>query len=143
MTVAERITITIPDGLHQRLQVVKDKLNVSGLCRQAIEQAVAIEEIKMKDIPVKQKVVERLRLEKEVANREWKETGFTDGMKDAEELSYEDFRALEATSEVPKETRDWVIEEHFRYYDNPDEDLYFKGWIEGALHFWNEIKDEL
>lgn len=143
MKVAERITITIPDGLHQRLQVVKEKLNVSGLCQQAIEQAVTIEEIKMKDIPVKQKVIERLRLEKEVANREWKETGLTDGTKDAEELSYDDFRALEATGEVPEETRDWVIEEHFRYYDNPDETLYFQGWIEGALHFWNEIKDQL
>lgn len=64
-------------------------------------------------------------------------------IKNAEELSYEDFRTLEETGEVPEETRDWVIENHFRYYDNPVEDLYFEGWVEGALHFWNEIKDQL
>lgn len=143
MTVAERITITIPDGLHQRLQAVKENLNVSGLCQQTIEEAVTIEEIKRKDVPVKEKVIERLRLEKKVANKGWKEAGFTDGMKDAEELSYEDFRAIKATGEVPEETRNWVIEKHFEYYDNPDEDYFFEGWIEGALHFWNEIKDQL
>lgn len=143
---AERITVTIPESLHRRLQAVKSRLNVSGLCQDAIEQAVRIEEIKMKDLPVKQKVIERLRLEKQEANKEWKETGFNDGLKDAEHLSYEDFQAIENienAGELPKETYDWVRENNFENYENLDEDIYLEGWIEGALHFWNEIKDEL
>lgn len=142
MSVAERITITLPDQLYERLQAVKGKLNVSGLCQQAIELAVTIEEIKIKDIPVKDKVIERLRLEKQVASREWRETGFTDGVEDAQELSYEDFRALEK-DKVSEETREWVEDKRIQYLENPDEDIYWEGWVEGALHFWNEIKDKL
>jgi predicted transcriptional regulator len=36
MNVTERITITIPDDLHKRLQEVKEKLNVSRICSRAI-----------------------------------------------------------------------------------------------------------
>lgn len=142
MTVAERITITLPDQLYERLQAVKGKLNVSGLCQQAIELAVTIEEIKRKDVPVKDKVIERLRLEKQVVSKEWHETGFLYGMEDAQELSYENFRALEK-GEVPEEIREWVEDKRIQYLENPDEDIYWKGWVDGALHFWNEIKNQL
>jgi predicted CopG family antitoxin len=94
MTVAERITITLPNDLYERLQTVKDKLNVSGLCQTTIERAVTIEEIKLKDIAVMDKVVERLRLEKQEANQEWKETGLSHGLEDAQELSYDDSEQL-------------------------------------------------
>jgi predicted transcriptional regulator len=142
MKVVERITITVPDGLYERLQAVKVKLNVSRVCQNAIEQAVIIEEIKTKDVPIKDKVIERLRLEKQVASKEWHETGFTEGIEDAQELSYEDFQALEK-GEISEEVREWVKDKHFQYLENPDEDIYFKGWAEGVLHFWNEIKDQL
>ena len=145
MAVAERITITLPNDLYKRLQTVKDKLNVSGLCQTTIERAVTIEEIKLKDIAVMDKVVERLRLEKQEANQEWKETGLSDGLEDAHELSYEDFRAIEKGG-ISSDHRYWVLQKNFNYDVQPDSDefdVYLEGWTEGVLHFWDEIKNRI
>jgi predicted CopG family antitoxin len=145
MTVAERITITLPNDLYKRLQTVKDKLNVSGLCQTTIERAVTIEEIKLKDIAVMDKVVERLRLEKQEANQEWKETGLSHGLEDAQELSYDDFRAIKK-GEISEDNREWVLEKNFDDDAKPDSDefdVYLEGWTEGVLHFWDEIEDQI
>lgn len=145
MAVAERITITLPNDLYKRLQTVKDKLNVSRLCQTTIERAVTIEEIKLKDIAVMDKVVERLRLEKQEANQEWKETGLSHGLEDAQELSYDDFRAIEK-GEISEDNREWVLEKNFDDDAKPDSDefdVYLEGWTEGVLHFWDEIKNRI
>ncbi len=143
---AERITITLPTELHKRLQKVKDELNVSGLCQATIERAVKIKEIKQKkDISIVDKVVERLLLEKQEADQEWKETGLVDGLEDAQELSYEDFRAIEK-GEISEENREWILERNFDDDAKPDSDefdVYLQGWTEGVLHFWDEIKTRL
>ncbi|MEH1779701.1 MAG: hypothetical protein V7L26_11410 [Nostoc sp.] len=47
---AQRITITLPDNLHERLQMFKESLNVSGVCQQAIDLAIQIEEIKLRTL---------------------------------------------------------------------------------------------
>jgi len=61
MEVAQRITSTIPDDLHERLQVVKEGINVSGVCQRAIYLAIQIEEIKARtDIPSMEKALARL-----------------------------------------------------------------------------------
>ena len=140
---AERINITIPNTLSERLQVVKGQLNVSRICQEAIEKAVSAQEINIEDIPARDKLIKRLRMEKEESAKAWKETGFTDGQKDAQELSYDDFQMLENKGAISEETREWVIENHFKYYENLNEESYFEGWIEGALNLWNEIKDEV
>ena len=142
-TVAERINITIPNTLSERLQIVKGQLNVSRICQEAIEKAVSAQEINIEDIPARDKLIKRLRMEKEESAKAWKETGFTDSQKDAQELSYDDFQMLENKGEISEETREWVIENHFKYYENLNEESYFEGWIEGALNLWNEIKDEV
>jgi predicted CopG family antitoxin len=145
MTVAERITITLPNELYKRLQSVKEKLNVSGLCQTTIERAITIEEIKLKDIAVMDKVVERLLLEKQEADQEWKETGLVDGLEDAQELSYDDFRAIEK-GEISEENREWILEKNFDDDAKPDSDefdIYLQGWSEGVLHFWAEVKNRL
>lgn len=142
MIVAERITITLPGDMYKRLQVVKGNLNISGLCQGVIKQAIQIEEIKMKDVPVEEKVIERLRLEKQIAEREWKQTGFIHGQEDAKELSYEDFIVLSKQG-ISEKIRERVQHRRIQFLENPNEDIYLKGWVEGALHFWNTIKDEL
>jgi hypothetical protein len=141
--VADRINITIPSSLNERLQLVKGKMNVSRICQEAIEKAVSLEEINKADIPARDKLIQRLRKEKEETTLGWASTGFTDGKEDALELSYDDFKLLEQNSGISEDTRTWVIEKHFKYYDNPNEDYYFEGWRQGALSIWEEIKNEI
>ena len=40
---AQKLNITIPDYLHARLQKVKDRFNVSGVCANALRKRVQSE----------------------------------------------------------------------------------------------------
>jgi hypothetical protein len=91
----QRITITIPDSLHDRLQAVKDRINVSGICQEAIMHAVGIEEIKGQDVPETEKLLARLQKEKEKYEVGWREQGLKDGREDAHKLHYVEFLELD------------------------------------------------
>lgn len=41
----QKVTITLPDDLSERLDAVKKTFNVSGVCQEAIRQEVAHQEI--------------------------------------------------------------------------------------------------
>jgi negative regulator of replication initiation len=101
----ERVTITLPDELYTRLQSFKDRLNVSGICQKAITRAVHIEECKIKNAPVPDElfvsddVIERLRLEKQLHDRQSWTDGYEDATKAAEGFSYEDFLKVDEINE--------------------------------------------
>jgi predicted transcriptional regulator len=156
----ERITITIPDSLHTRLQAVKENMNISAVCQQAIEYAVSMEELKMKNLAGKEKVIERLRLERQKSEEEWFNCGRNDGLEAAENLKYEDFEQLCDLYTKKNELErygDWIgldqfseelregLQEQMDDYSPkpPNKGLYLAGWIEGAIEFWDEIKDEI
>lgn len=151
--------MTIPDNLYARLQAVKEKLNVSAVCQKAIEQVVFLEEIKMKALSPKEKVIERLRLERQKGEQEWFDCGRTDGLKDAQDLSYDDFQEIwdlyqskdelersDAWIELHQFPEDFheLLQGRIEYYSpKPIEDIYLAGWIDGVTEFWDEIKDEI
>lgn len=139
----ERITITIPDDLYKRLQQVKNSLNVSRVCQQAIELIVSIEEIKIKEVPEMEKLIERLRLEKQQSVDAWEKDGVVDGRKDAVELSYEEFTHLEASHSLNDDLLEWLKDRRIQYLENPDLEAYLKGWLEGALSVWDDVKEKL
>jgi hypothetical protein len=91
----QKITITVPDDIHGRLQAVKDAINVSGVCQGAIIKAVEYEELKGKEMPKMEKLVERLKMEKSEGEEEWKKIGLEDGREHAPVwLSYAQFKAI-------------------------------------------------
>lgn len=149
---AERINITVPNDLHERLQAVRDDINISRICQEAIEQAVILKEIKMKTLSSKEKVIERLRLERQKNEQEWFNYGKTDGLSDAEDLSYEDFEHLEKLykerdevmlNQLDDDLREWLEEKMSNFDQRPNKKVYLNGWIEGVVEFWDEIKDEI
>ena len=139
---AQRITVTLPDALHERLQRVKEALNVSQICQRAIEQVVEIEEIKLKEIPVMEKVIERLRLEKQQSEATLKQDAVLDGKEDAVELSYDEFLQLENDG-ISEDLLEWIQSKRIQYLEKPDTEVYLEGWKEGALSFWEQIKEQL
>ncbi len=158
MNMAQRITITLPDDLHERLQMFKESLNVSGVCQQAIDLAVQIEEIKVRtDIPAMEKAITRLRKEKQEASAKWKQTGFKDGLIDATEtLDYLTLKYIGEGGDIKKsipgiknEPTVMMELQHDRwegYYEEEDyfeSEIYTQGWIEAVIHVWKEIKDQL
>lgn len=53
--------------------------------------------------------------------------------------SDEDFQMIEK-HEIPDYIRDCIRDTEFDSYENPNEEAYFEGWIEGALHSTKDIK---
>jgi predicted transcriptional regulator len=158
MNVAERITITVPDDLHKRLQEVKEKLNVSRICSRAIDEAIELEELKLRtDISDKEKAIERLRAEKkQEVSTKWKKKGFSEGLNDAQNtLSYYFLKQIALNyNEESRDKKEFPIvsffrrkfRERYRKYSSDyefEEEAYLEGWSEGVTHFWKEVKDEL
>ena len=157
---AERITVTLPKPLYQRLQLVKENFNVSALCQEAIEYAVSIEENRMNEtLSKKEKVIERLRLEQQKSQEEWFDCGKVDGLKDVDDFSFEDFRQLSdlydskhelemhgfwlTLDQFPEDFHEMLQRRIEQYSPKPIEESYLAGWIEGVIDFWDEIKGEI
>jgi len=160
---AQRVTITIPDSLHDRLQAVKDRINVSGICQEAIMHAVGIEEIKKQDLPESEQFLARLQKEREKHEIGWKDQGFEEGRKDAQLIHYVDFLKLEdllkefAHGKYDVERANYYKFKEFIYNSpfyktrtmrhsswkgfNPM--LYRKGWIEGVISAWESVRDKI
>jgi hypothetical protein len=95
----ERIGISIPQELHERLSRFKDGLNISKICQEGINHAVRIEEIKA-DAPDIDSLVERLKGEELKYGKKYIEEGFEWGIKDAfSHLSLDDFLLVESRRE--------------------------------------------
>lgn len=141
---AERITITIPNDLHERLQAVKDALNVSRICKEGLEAAIRIEELKKEKSPNMDTLIERLQLEKDQDAAKWKQEGAVEGKKDALDLSYSEFKDLESQQSVTDDLTNWIEENHFENMEGfVDKDAFLEGWLEGVLSVWEEAKESL
>ncbi|MHC5718891.1 MAG: hypothetical protein ACYTX0_44200 [Nostoc sp.] len=138
---AERITITIPNDLYERLQAVKDALNVSHVCREGLEAAIRIEELKRKKLPNMETLIERLQIEKQQDAEQWKEQGITKGKDDALKLTYKEFKKLESQQSITEDWTYWIEEDYFEDMEAVDKDAFFQGWLEGALSVWDEVKE--
>ncbi len=163
---AQRVNISVPDDLFGKMQIFKDRLNISRICQGAIMRAIKLEEIKEKAMPDIENLAVRLRKEREDTGQVFKEEGFKDGIKDAYKMGFEEIYTLQLhqDAESPKELFDWYaskqtkekverqsheegekIEADFGPFLGFDDirDLYSRGWLDGVLHTWNQVKDKL
>jgi len=85
-------------------------------------------------------LVERLKLEKQQSTEADYIDGVENGKKDALEMSFEEFVALEADPTVGRP--EWVSDLHFEEADEApkNRDAFLDGWSEGALSVWDEAK---
>lgn len=78
----QKVTITLPDDLSERLDAVKKTFNVSGVCQEAIRQEVAHQEILSKTKNKKMKpIVHKFKLSKEAQE-------LYDGIKDKKQKKF-------------------------------------------------------
>jgi len=123
---------------------VKNALNVSGVCQEALEMAIRIEELKQEESPNMGTLIERLQIEKQQDAEQWKEEGVIEGKKDASNLSYKEFKELESKQSITDDLINWIEENHFEYMESSvDKDAFLEGWLEGVLSIWDEVKESL
>lgn len=163
----KRQNITIPDGLGDRLEKVKKRINVSRVCQEALERAVDREEFLNKGAEEMEAVIERLKAEKDKYNERYEDEGFKDGYNDGKEMSYEELKDLvESQRRYEQEMYldDWDSEivwksicwenwlagemadregEAHAAGEGFDRGHYLVGWLKGVIEFWGEVKEQL
>ena len=140
-TLAERLTISIPSDLYNRLQKVKADLNISKICQTAIESRVTFEEIYKQEKNQMQALIDKLRKEKEEIETNAHETGLKEGLEDAKELTYTEFKYIETNNALSEDLTEWL--QNHRMDEDTDITAYKKGWIEGVLQIWSDVKDKI
>jgi hypothetical protein len=160
-----RINISISDELNKMLKNQNAKFNVSKICTAAIEQVVRFEELKSSDLPELEKLTMRIKEEMIKDKSEDQQRGFNDGIKNAVEFSYKDFKnflnklhiyeiyKLDKYTSDDHDGIDTIFAELAPENTQKKRELepnldyaYEFGWMQGVLNVWgkiiNEIKDD-
>jgi hypothetical protein len=162
--VSKRVTIAVPESLFERLQPVKNHLNISAICQEALDMAVTYEEIKLESMS-DDEFVERLRTEKQVLLNKVQQEGYELGVRSASKLSYRDFTHFSRVQPLAASFDEDVLEYLWDYLDQRgypetarthDADfahllevspqsriLFCQGWMDGVLSVWEMIKDQV
>jgi len=98
-----RLTVSVPQELHDRLEKWRDRMNISRVCQEALEREVRRLEELPDDAKALTGLVERLSREKADGERQWFSQGVSDGMTWARGAGYADLnnRIPEATKGFP------------------------------------------
>lgn len=87
---AERLTITVPADLHERLEKVRDKFNVSKTCADALSREVSYQETLIQPIDR----MDQLRKQREIYLEKQALLAKEHAMEDSKTMSYEELKAI-------------------------------------------------
>lgn len=157
---SQRINISVPDNLYEKMQAYKDRLNVSRLCQNAIQRAVKIEDLRDQTSEKVDKLVISFEKEREEYGQAFHDEGFRDGTRDAFKCDFQwmytiwthrDAESPEKLFEMGSTQTTMVKIENEQLETNLDfflcfdhvKDLYFKGWLEGFLDVWERVSQKM
>lgn len=156
---AKKVTISIPDMLHEQLEKWRESFNLSKMFQDAVSEAIQRKEEFQKrireDLDLGQ-IIERLRREKMQSQGNYFETGKNDGILWAKTAHYDDLQYALQWTDLENGAKDLVLGHYFteiiaanRFLDcntySSSEYLlnYLKGWKQGIGQFWTEIREKL
>ena len=156
---SKKVTISVPDMLHEKLEQWRESFNLSKLFQDAVSDAIQKKEDFQRrireDLDMGQ-IIERLKKEKLEAEGNYFEAGRNEGVFWAKSAYYEDLlyalqwkadRDIESDdvlgeyfSKIRKTSRPFAsstyqLEQHFL--------TYIAGWKQGVEQFWDEIRDKI
>jgi len=172
LVMSERINISIPDELYERMSHFRENLNLSKVCQKAISHAVRIEEIKENAMPNKKNLAARLKEESLKYGQAFIEKGFECGVKDSYRLSLDTFceiqyfREAEHVGQIDGDTATYkdmfsfASEETEKILERLENDefgdenwglttmlqpkrFFINGWLMGVAHIWDEVRNEV
>lgn len=157
---SQRINISLPDDLYEKMQAYKDRLNVSKLCQSAIQRAVTIEELRDQTSEKVDKLAISFENEREEYGQAFRKEGFRDGTRDAFKCDFQwmytiwthrdaeppeklfQMGSTNATIEkIEKEELETDLD-FFLCFDHV-KDLYFKGWLAGFVDVWERVSQKM
>ena len=156
---AKKVTISIPDMLHEQLEKWRESFNLSKMFQDAVSEAIQRKEDFQKrireDLDLGQ-IIERLRREKMQSEGNYLETGKNDGILWAKTAHYDHLMYALHWHDLQNAGKNEILGQYFteifqlhhslerNTYCQPEHLLnYLKGWKQGVEYFWEEIKEKL
>lgn len=154
---SKRITLSVPEPLHQQIERWRNSFNLSRVFQEAVADVIRRkEELQARlgaEIP---EIIARLRREKEAVEQRWFKEGERLGLEWAKAASYIDLQRVlpqpaEALADPGGDLRDYfsqVVDFERRRQELADgfEEFrrsFLKGWHAGVEQFWAIVKDQL
>ena len=152
-----RISISIPDKLMKRLEPIKDNINISRLCREALEQRISAFERAARregDVLDLDSLVLRLREEKDASGVQFEEVGRQNAVAWLNTVSYVEFKSVAEASEssnmekykLPRAAfRDMkqVMGEANAGCEGAPAVTYKTAWLDHVRSVWAQVVDRL
>ncbi len=156
---AKKVTISIPDMLHEQLEKWRESFNLSKMFQEAVREAIQRKEDFQKrireDLDLGQ-IIERLRREKLQSEGNYLETGKNDGIQWAKTAHYDHLKYALRWTDFENATKDTILGDYFTEIFSVNHPMelstyrsseyllnYLKGWKQGIEFFWAEIKEKL
>ncbi|WDP88697.1 MAG: hypothetical protein HUN04_02670 [Desulfobacter sp.] len=156
---AQKITLSIPDMLHEKLTEWRSSFNFSKMFQEALTEAIQKKEELQKrfseelDMP---DIVKRLRQEKLDWENRFYRSGKKQGLKWAKSAHYQDLLYVLHC----EDTYELLNHEDYQSYFNgiykanglgsytsqegvDHEKKFIDGWFDGVTSFWNEVRNQL
>jgi Arc/MetJ-type ribon-helix-helix transcriptional regulator len=156
---AKKVTVSIPDFLHEKMEKWRRSFNLSKMLQDAITEAIQRKEDFQKRIQEDlnlTEIIDRLKREKERSEGNFFETGRHDGMAWAKTAHYDDIQYALGWENLENAAKDSVLGSYFAEkiekikmkearLDGVDEyvSVYLAGWKKGLCEFWDEVKQKL
>lgn len=156
---AQKITLSIPDMLHEKLKEWRNSFNFSKMFQEAVTDAIQKKEEFQKrfsdDFDMAE-IIKRLKEEKLTWIRQFYRTGRKEGHKWARSAHFEDLLYVLQTRNTYRIIEESRFKEYFdtiininRVNQFPMENMqehrkmFLDGWFFGVTEFWNQVKEEL
>ena len=156
---AQKITLSIPDMLHEKLTEWRSSFNFSKLFQEALTEAIQKKEALQKRFSEEfdmSDIVNRLRQEKAAFDDRFFKFGKRQGIRWAKAAHYEDLlHVLHLTDtygiighEQYKDYFQHIYDDHelgkYSHEGGVDHERRFMdGWFQGVRAFWNEIREQI
>lgn len=161
---AKKITISVPDELHEKMREWKSALNFSKVFQNAVASMISKKEIlrhKLSEEIDLTSVIDRLKREKMEFESNIVENGKKDGLEWSKTAHYKELQYALSWEPNGNPAKDEQLGDYFsqalkkytkrlaatgRQAQNRLNELsrnYLDGWKEGVELFWNEVKDKL
>jgi hypothetical protein len=155
----KKVTVSIPDFLHEKMEKWRQSFNLSKMLQDAISEAIQRKEDFQKRIQEDLdlcEIIDRLKREKERSEGNFFDTGRQDGIAWAKTAHYEDIQYALSWDDLNNASRDDILGGYFAEkiekirrkdvrLEGADEYIrvYLTGWKKGLVEFWDEVKEKL
>ncbi len=156
---AQKITLSVPDMLYERIKQWRDSFNLSQMFQEAMTEAIQKKEEFQKrfqeeyDLP---DIIKRLKEEKIASERKFFNLGKSEGLKWAKTAHYEDLVHVLHLKDIFSLPKDTVLSGYFQTLFSDigikryvaigpcdHEKLFLEGWQKSIQQFWDHIKESL